>query len=702
MYLKTIPTCATTPDYALCVTGTGGTDMLIQKKAWPTGGSGELMWSDTTRSSTDPNTLATRYYADSVSLNVNHLYFDTIPDIPPRKDGTFYYDSTYKTVALMTGKDITLQLGQEEHIFGRASVAITNGQVVYINGTSGIYPTFGLADADAEATSFVVGVATQNIPLDSLGFVTVRGVVNDVNTNSYNVGDELFLAHTAGNDTNAAPGISTYKVRIGRVLTKSITGKIYVRQIPFTRVSSLSDVSLSSTAVNDALVWDGTKWVNRSIATVSAGAGVNFYPNARVIIANTSGTTGQNSWGIETMLKTPLDSAERVDAINVTAANTPLIAGAYLYNTALGRTSIDAGAWNFDFYASVSSVGGGRVSSITKNIYRVRPNSLSTVTITGTGTSRKCKSSANTGKPFAADSVTPSATRTTCSFVQTPKGLYQITAHNNDTSVTILVPTTYTNESAVAFSTWKKMFGNSTGTITALTTNYALYSTTSIQPAFTFETKDKIGKVIFGVSNNTTTVNYVYQGTERYSHIVTPLAVLHDNLAGLNAADYQHLTQAQKAIVDTTTAKTGLATNYDLTSKANLASPTFTGTIGGVDIDITGNITADSTILPGIQAATAAGATDTIWLPRGNTITFARTASTTITLKGGVSGGTYTIVFTHENSSTVYTVAFSPAVLWAGGTALTFTNTANAVDIVVLKLVGSTYYASGSADFKAP
>jgi len=115
---------------------------------------------------------------------------------------------------------------------------------------------------------------------------------------------------------------------------------------------------------------------------------------------------------------------------------------------------------------------------------------------------------------------------------------------------------------------------------------------------------------------------------------------------------------------------------------------------------VAGTIKSDGTITPGLTALGAIGATETVNLAKGNTFTITCDASTTITLEGGQSGATYTFVFTHENSSTAYTVAWSPTLKWAGGTALTFTNTANAVDIVVIKNIGGTYYASGSANFK--
>jgi len=488
------------------------------------------------------------------SLKTDRIIFDSLAPVPSHTNYELFADTANHTIGMHIGNDVTIQLGQEEvkYVYNNTGTTILNGKAVYTNGvyTAGgnDVATVALAKADASTTAFTLGLATQDIPTGHYRYITVRGHINGLNTNKswWNEGDVLYLSDsTAGELINTYPDNPTsLKVRVGRLITKhGSTGRINVRVNQSYRVEDLANTNIATPLDDDALVYSSGRWVNKPILTVSAGQGVKFYPNARIITASST----QNSFAIETMAKTPLDSTENVDAISVTSATSPVIKAAYLYNTAVGRTSIDAGTWSFDFYASVSSTGAGRVSSITKNIYRVRPNSLSTVTTTGSGTSRNCKASAATGKPFSTDSITASATRTACSFVQTPKGLYQITARNNDTSVTILVPSTYTNESAVAFSTWKLMFGNSTGTITALTTNYSLYQTNSVQPAFTFETKDKIGKVIFGISNNTTTVNYVYQGTERYSHINTPLAVLHDNLAGLDASgtSYHHMTTAE-------------------------------------------------------------------------------------------------------------------------------------------------------------
>ena len=117
-------------------------------------------------------------------------------------------------------------------------------------------------------------------------------------------------------------------------------------------------------------------------------------------------------------------------------------------------------------------------------------------------------------------------------------------------------------------------------------------------------------------------------------------------------------------------------------------------------LHVAGMIKSDSTITPGLSAIGNVGAEITVNLATGNTFTLTRNESTTVTLSGGVTGATYTFIFTHENSTNGYSVDWHPDLKWSGGVSLTFTDSANAVDIVVLKNVGGTYYASGSADFK--
>jgi hypothetical protein len=173
---------------------------------------------------------------------------------------------------------------------------------------------------------------------------------------------------------------------------------------------------------------------------------------------------------------------------------------------------------------------------------------VGTVTTTGTGSSRTA--TASSGTPFATSVIDASATNTTASFLQTPQGLYQITARTSDTVVTITTPSGYTNESAVAGTVWKKLFGITTPEITSISPNYTEFSIYTTQPSTVVTAATKMGILGFVTSDHTRTISLTYNGTTRNTHVVTPLANLHNDLAGLNggaADEYYHSTAAEYA-----------------------------------------------------------------------------------------------------------------------------------------------------------
>jgi hypothetical protein len=178
-------------------------------------------------------------------------------------------------------------------------------------------------------------------------------------------------------------------------------------------------------------------------------------------------------------------------------------------------------------------------------MYAAKPFVTGTVTTTGTGTSRTATASA--GTPFAVTEIVASATNTLASYLQTPQGLYQITARTSDTVVTITTLSTYANESAVAGTVWKLLF--TSGQTATLTTSIVQYDVVTVQPAFTISLLTKLGAITFVTSGNAgRTVTTTFNGTQRNTHIASPLAVLHNQLGGLQggAADEQyHMTDAE-------------------------------------------------------------------------------------------------------------------------------------------------------------
>jgi len=473
----------------------------------------------------------------------NTISLGTSPTTGSFENGKMFYDETNKTLAVMIADDITLQVGQEDliHVINTSGSDISDGQAVYMANASANLPTIELAKADAFSTSIVTAVCTQNIANGAEGLVNRRGRIHGLDTTggaeAWSAGDILYLSSaTAGALTNVVPTSAQIESRVGRVITADATvGVIYVDLFRTSRLTDLADADISaSIVVDDVLKWNGTSWVNSSGVVISGSGGTTFYPDHTNILP----IDAENLYQLDSLLKTPSGSAEVADVITV-LSNT-VIGVLCLYNTGLGVTKIDAGEWKFNTYASVSSVGGGSVSYLTRNIYHVVVESA-TISTTGSGLTRTA--TASSGTPFASGDA--DAATIDCGYVQTPKGIYQITGYTSATEVTIAVPTGYGNESGQAFSTWKKKFGVDTSNITNILTDYGLYANTTIQPEITIATTDKLGMMIFATSTNNRNVRFVHNGTEHYSHFVAPLVTLHNDLGGLNVGNYLHLTAAE-------------------------------------------------------------------------------------------------------------------------------------------------------------
>jgi hypothetical protein len=155
---------------------------------------------------------------------------------PAHSEGLIFWDNTSQTLAMYNEEaDITLQIGQEQWLIAHnhTGSTIANGQAVRIlsAGAHG-HPTIGLAQADAEGTAFVVGLATHNIEAthDEFGFVTTFGIVRDLDTSAFTEGDRLWLSPTvAGGWTNVLPTQPNITTEIGIVtVADADEGQIFV------------------------------------------------------------------------------------------------------------------------------------------------------------------------------------------------------------------------------------------------------------------------------------------------------------------------------------------------------------------------------------------------------------------------------------------------------------------------------------------
>lgn len=425
---------------------------------------------------------------------------------------------------------------------------------------------------------------------------------------------------------------------VGRIIIKqgassftNITSS-FIKQFPNTApdLDSLADVAAPSPSLNDVLSWNGTNWVNSVATPVSAGAAVNFYNATPTVIA--TGTNNANQ--LLTLSSVPVTTTEQTIVTPVN--NTTLFNSAWTFGSALNRTQLDAGTWEFTIYAGVLNTGATR--TITKNIYQIIPGATGSYTLTTTGT-LGTRTATVTGASFLAGDA--SATITVGGYLQTPQGLYKISAFSSSTSVTIITPTTYVNETGVQFSNWRNLFGGTTATISTVSPNYSPMTITSTQPTFPIAVTDTLGTVLFVTSNNNTSITTVYNGTSHNSFAKTPLVTDHDVLAGLqggSAGQYYHLTQAEYA-------GTGVGTG----NVARLSSPTFTtpnignatGNISGTAANATNvattAVSSNATYYPLFVAASANGnqAAD---LGTGLTFNPSTNVLTTTTFSGALSG----------------------------------------------------------------
>lgn len=207
-------------------------------------------------------------------LTAGYFKFDLTPTGTPTGLGTMYWDAANRTVSLIDGDgDTTLQIGQEERVLvhNNTGSTLTDGQVVYITGSTGELPSVALASNTSEATSSVtLGVVTETIANGADGFITTSGVVHGLNTLGLTEGAALWLG-TGGAFTQTKPVAPANSVLIGYVIKNSGgNGSIFVKIQNGSELEELHDVLITSVANNQGLFYESSTglWKNKTIAAV--------------------------------------------------------------------------------------------------------------------------------------------------------------------------------------------------------------------------------------------------------------------------------------------------------------------------------------------------------------------------------------------------------------------------------------------------
>lgn len=267
------------------------------------------------------------------------VYSGSVPATPTA--GTMWFDSATNGLNFQQN-NITQQIGEEIFVYGKASSAITNGQLVMktgVVGASGVI-TFAPTTAGITNDDAIIGIATEDIALNGFGRVTSFGVVHGINTSAFTDGDTLWYNPAAGSGSMTAtkPTAPNVKCQVGIVINAGSggSGSIQVEIIHGTQLGGTdSNVNLSAPSNGQILTYDTSNsyWKN---TTLTAGTAISV-----------STATG----GVLTITNTAPDQV-----VTLTGAGTTTVTGTYPSFTITS---------NDQYTGTVTSVGGtGTVAGI--------------------------------------------------------------------------------------------------------------------------------------------------------------------------------------------------------------------------------------------------------------------------------------------------------------------------------------------------
>jgi len=195
--------------------------------------------------------------------DIEYTDFKTDGVVPSWNRGRVFWDDSSNTLGLYNDvSDVTLQVGQEMHVRVRNLTGsdILSGQIVYINGSSGQTPTVDLSQAIAQEKIIKrIGVATHSIDNNNNGYITLLGMVRNINTSTFAEGAGLWVSESIpGGLRDSPPPSPYYKGFVGTVIISGVNGSILVYPSVFGDLNLLADVNVTGTVEGSILTWDST------------------------------------------------------------------------------------------------------------------------------------------------------------------------------------------------------------------------------------------------------------------------------------------------------------------------------------------------------------------------------------------------------------------------------------------------------------
>ena len=138
--------------------------------------------------------------------------FNSLVTPPAHDKGLVFYDDESNSLSYYNEEeDVTVNLGQETliRVLNNNGAAVLNGQAVRFDTSVGGEITVVRSLSDSVLGSTASGIATHDIPVGEIGYITRTGKIGGLDTSSWSSGDILFVSDTnPGELTNVSPAIS--------------------------------------------------------------------------------------------------------------------------------------------------------------------------------------------------------------------------------------------------------------------------------------------------------------------------------------------------------------------------------------------------------------------------------------------------------------------------------------------------------------
>lgn len=198
---------------------------------------------------------------------------DVFVTLPAENTVTSIASSDGSVIVTATGSVVDLAVSQTspasvlvERVRNSTGATLTKGTAVYISGATGQLPTVSKALATSDATSAqTLGLITTDLDNNSNGYVTIIGLVDDLDTSAYTDGVQLYLSPTtAGALTVTKPYAPQHLVYVAVVAhAHPVHGKLIVKVQNGYEMDELHNVSAQNPNNGDILVYSSATnlWV---------------------------------------------------------------------------------------------------------------------------------------------------------------------------------------------------------------------------------------------------------------------------------------------------------------------------------------------------------------------------------------------------------------------------------------------------------